>query len=103
METNLKNVGIMKTLAKAKFLEEKPCMAQDELKIRFDSGFHTEALIVSAPMVQKGFNVAIKGRGYWVWVASARKPKEPREFKSLDAAMSAVAAIGFKSATIELA
>lgn len=91
------------TLKGAKFLAEKPCMAQDELKIRFDAGYHSEAIIVSAPMTTKGFNVALRGRGYWVWVASARKPKEPREFKSLDAAMSAVASIGFKTATIELA
>lgn len=92
---------MMKILAKAKFLPEKPCMAQDELKIRFDSGYHTEALIVSAAMT-KGYNVAIKGRGYWVMVSSARKPKEAREFKSIDAAMSAIASIGFRTATIEL-
>lgn len=91
----------MSTLDKAKFLPEKNCMDQKELKIRFDAGYHKEALITSAPM-SGGYHAAVKGKGYWVMVASARKPKEPREFKSIDAAMSALESIGFKKAVIEL-
>ncbi|EEA5695205.1 hypothetical protein DI362_23820 [Salmonella enterica subsp. enterica serovar Richmond] len=77
------------------------CATQAALKEGFDLGFYKEALIVAAPM-QQGYNVALKGRGLWVFAGSARKPKEPRIFKSLDAAMSALQGIGFQTATIEL-
>ncbi|EHH3659964.1 plasmid replication protein RepB [Vibrio parahaemolyticus] len=77
------------------------CVPQANIKSGFDTGFYREALIVAAPM-QQGYNVALKGKGLWVFVGSARKPKEPRVFKSLDAAMSAIQGIGFQTATIEL-
>ena len=88
-------------MSKLDIFKTTACVTQSVLKEGFDLGYYKEALIVAAPMEQ-GYNVALRGRGLWVFAGSARKPKEPRIFKSLDAAMSALQGVGFQTATIEL-
>lgn len=78
------------------------CMLASELKMRFEEGYHSEALIVREPMVSGCYNVAVKGRGYWTYVSAARSKTTPKSYKSLDAAMSEIMKIGFREASIDL-
>jgi hypothetical protein len=91
-------------LEKAKFIghADSGCMLASELKLRFDQGFHDEAIIVREPMTTDNYNVAIKGRGYWVYVSAARTKTTPKSYKSLDAAMSEIQKIGFQAASIDI-
>jgi hypothetical protein len=77
-------------------------MLASEIKMRFDEGFHQEAIIVREPMANDSYNVAVKGRGYWIYVSAARTKTTPKSYKSLDAAMSELSKIGFREATIDL-
>ncbi|HCG7645031.1 TPA: hypothetical protein NJ475_004451 [Vibrio parahaemolyticus] len=76
-------------------------LQQAELKERFEQGLHKEAIIVSSEN-RHGYHLLMRGRGHWIVVTSARKKREPKLFKSLDAAASAAIKIGFTSIGIEL-
>ncbi|EMJ7310143.1 hypothetical protein V7985_004857 [Vibrio parahaemolyticus] len=76
-------------------------LQQSELKERFEQGLHKEAVIVSSEN-RHGYHLLVRGRGHWIVVTSARKRRESKVFKSLDAAASSATKIGFTSIGIEL-
>lgn len=76
-------------------------LQQAELKERFKQGLTREAVIVSSEN-RSGYHLLVRGRGHWIVVTSARKMREPKVFKSLDAAASTAVKIGFTSFGIEL-
>ncbi|EPM5840936.1 hypothetical protein ACTNNG_004424 [Vibrio parahaemolyticus] len=76
-------------------------LQQADLKERFDQGLHKEAVIVSSEN-RSGYHLLVRGRGHWIAVTSARRKRDPKVFKSLDAAASAAVKIGFTSFGIDL-
>lgn len=72
------------------------------VKIRIEAGMINEASIVKG---ERGYIVQFYGRaaewnGEPVILCSARNPYEPRQFKSLDGAISQVSKIGLNNITI---
>lgn len=89
------------------WVKDSVCTLEGDLAKKFNKGHLHEALIIEALAImsasnKKQYNLAVRGRGYWTYASSARNPKEPKAYKSLDAAMSAAAKVGFRNVEVEL-
>lgn len=71
-----------------------------EAKIRFDAGQLTGAHILPAIARERGYAISVDLKGGSYDFIHSKRDKQPREFKTLDAAYKAVREIGFRSATI---
>lgn len=78
------------------------CILESMVKLRIDKGMISEAKIVKK---EDGYIVQFHGqsaewKGEPLLLCSARNPYEPRQFKSLDGAVSQVTKIGLGNITI---
>lgn len=81
----------------------KDIVKQPDAQLLFDAGALVKATVVKAPLEEKGCNLIFEGKNKQQYVfASARKPKEPRIFKTYDGAIQMAERLGFKKVDVAL-
>lgn len=81
----------------------KEIVKQVDAQLLFDAGALSKAIVVKAPLEEKGCNLILEGTKKQQYVfASARKYKEARVFKSYDGAIQMAERLGFRKVEVNL-
>jgi hypothetical protein len=76
---------------------------QPDAQLLFDAGALVKAVVVKAPLETKGYHLIFEGKHKQKYIfASARKPKEPRAFRSYDGAVQMADRLGFRKVEVIL-